>query len=83
MNAPNPRLENMNVTPVGDGMGLQAAVQWLARNVATNTALWCRALVRPVPSITIGRSPGTIVWSVALIVAAIAAMFLLDAAALD
>ena len=70
MNAPNPRLENMNVTPVGQGTGLQAAVRRLARNLATNTVLWCRALVRPVPSISIGRSPGTIVWSVILIVAA-------------
>src|SRR5437660_12293429 len=73
----------MNVTPVGQGTGLQAAVRRLARNLATNTVLWCRALVRPVPSISIGRSPGTIVWSVILIVAAIAAMFLLDMAALD
>jgi membrane-associated phospholipid phosphatase len=64
-------------------MGLQAAVQWLARNLATNAVLWSRALVRPAPSITIGRSPGTMVSSVALIVAAIAAMFLLDTAALD
>ena len=83
MNAPNPRLENMNVTPVGQGIGLQAAVQRLVRNLATNTVLSCRALVRSVPSITVGRSPGTIVWSVALIAAAIAAMFLLDTAALD
>jgi membrane-associated phospholipid phosphatase len=83
VNAPNQRLENMNVTPIEEGMGLQAAMQRLACSLATNTVLWSRALVRPARSSRLGRSPGTIVWSVALIVAAIAAMFLLDTAALD
>jgi membrane-associated phospholipid phosphatase len=81
MSAPRADLDEMSAPPAGEGTRIEAPVLELARNVATNVAQWLHALGKPRRSAIPPRSSGTVLWSIALLFGATAAMFLLDATA--
>lgn len=83
MNAPNADFNRVNVTPVGEGVSARSALQLFARNISGNVALCARALMRPSRSAIKARSSGTIAIAVALVVAAVVSIVLLDARAVD
>jgi membrane-associated phospholipid phosphatase len=83
VNAPNADFNRVNVTPVGEGVSARSALQLFARNISGNVALCARALMRPSRSAIKARSSGTIAIAVALVVAAVVSMVLLDARAVD
>lgn len=83
MNAPNADFNRVNVTPVGEDVSARSALQLFARNISGNVALCARALMRPSRSAIKARSSGTIAIAVALVVAAVVSMVLLDARAVD
>jgi membrane-associated phospholipid phosphatase len=71
----------MSAMPAREGTHIETPVLELARNVATNGARGLRALGKPRRSSMLPRPTGTVLWSIALLIAATAAMFLLDAVA--
>jgi undecaprenyl-diphosphatase len=83
VNAPNADFNRVNVTPVGEGVSARSALQLFARNISGNVALCARALMRPSRSAIKARLSGTIAIAVALVVAAVVSMVLLDARAVD
>jgi membrane-associated phospholipid phosphatase len=83
VSAPNADLDKMSAMPTREGTRIETPVLELARNVATNVARGLHALGKPRRSAILPRPTGTVLWSIALLFAAAAAMFLLDAAAVD
>jgi membrane-associated phospholipid phosphatase len=73
----------MNAKPGGEGTRAALLPRQIASNIAANFTLLVSALVRPRRVVRLGRFSGTIAWTVALIAAATASMFFLDAVAVD
>lgn len=81
MNAPHARYDQVNTTPLDHAAA--SIPERLARNLATNTVLYSRALTRPARRNAGAHLFATLVIALALIAAVAVSMIVLDASAVD